>query len=449
MAIRRTILHIAVEVLDEGVLLREDTLFQNIGDMLMSATASLRGKKRNDGSTQRTVTIGLIGFLTLVDLFAAQALLPMLSNTYNFSPGTMGLAVNVSTIGMAIAGLLAGVFSDRVDRRTGIQVSLLLLSIPTVLLAFAPNLLVFGSLRIVQGLFMATAFALTMTYLSEKCSAQAAAGALAAYVTGVVASNLVGRLIAGSVAEYLGLSASFFVFAALNLTGAALASLSLSGASPMAKMPGEMRSAFTSWKIHFQNPPLCAAFGVGFLILFAFIGTYTYVNFVLSGTMFGLTSMSLGFVYLVFLPSMFTTPLAARAVEKFGTRRTFMASLLVAGIGLPMLISSHLLLVLAGLSLIGIGTFFAQATATGFVGRAARTDLVAASGLYLAAYYFGGLVGSALLGIVFDRLGWTACVLGIALALGLAAYLARYLCIMTAMKAPDSLPTEMAPSATQ
>ncbi len=75
------------------------------------------------------------------------------------------------------------------------------------------------------------------------------------------------------------------------------------------------------------------------------------------------------------------------------------------------------------MALVGVGTFFAQAAATGFVGRAATADRGSASGIYLACYFFGGLVGSAVLGQLFDRLGWTACVLGIALSLFAAAAL--------------------------
>ena len=77
--------------------------------------------------------------------------------------------------------------------------------------------------------------------------------------------------------------------------------------------------------------------------------------------------------------------------------------------------------------LVGVGTFFAQACATGFVGRAATSDRGSASGLYLACYFFGGLVGSAVLGLIFDRFGWTACVAGIAVALMVAALLAVFL----------------------
>ena len=78
---------------------------------------------------------------------------------------------------------------------------------------------------------------------------------------------------------------------------------------------------------------------------------------------------------------------------------------------------------MTGLMLIAIGTF-AQAAATGFVGRAATTDRCSASGIYLASYFLGGLVGSFALGQKFDRFGWGVCVDGIALALMIAGALA-------------------------
>ena len=89
-------------------------------------------------------------------------------------------------------------------------------------------------------------------------------------------------------------------------------------------------------------------------------------------------------------------------MKRFGTRPTFWAALAVAGLGLPLLVLPSLPAVLIGMVLVGAGTFFAQACATGFVGRAATSDRGAASGLYLASYFFGGLIGSAVLGVLFD-----------------------------------------------
>src|SRR6185436_8199792 len=100
--------------------------------------------------------------------------------------------------------------------------SLALLAIPTALLAVAPGLGTFTLLRIAQGVFMATAFALTLAYLGEEYTATAAAGAFAAYITGNVASNLVGRLVSAALADHLGLPANFYVFALLNLAGVVL-----------------------------------------------------------------------------------------------------------------------------------------------------------------------------------------------------------------------------------
>lgn len=370
----------------------------------------------------RFMVISTIGFLTLTDLFAAQAILPSLARHYGVMPSEIGLAVNSSTLGMAVSCLVVALVSRHLNRRKGIWVSLVLLSVPTTLLAFAPNLAVFAGLRIMQGVCMAAAFTLTMTYLAETNSAEGTSSALAAYVTGVVASNLAGRLISAIVADVFGLGVNFYLLAFLNLAGALLVFTTLER-MPRQAVEGKANSPLASWGVHLRNPALRASFAFGFLVLFAFIGTFTYVNFVLSSPPIGLSSMSLGLVYLVFLPSLFTTPLAGRAVAAFGLRPALWVGLAIAGLGLPLLLLSSLAAVLAGMVLVGVGTFLAQAIGTGFVGRAANSDRAAASGLYLASYYLGGLAGAAVLGQAFDHLGWAATVAGVGLALALAALL--------------------------
>ena len=386
--------------------------------------ARMEMPEHSSGVLLRSVVICLTAFLTVVDLFATQAILPTLTLAYNVTPAAMGFAVNSSTMGMAIAGLIVSLFSQRIDRRLGILVSLAVLSIPTALLAVAPDLTTFTVLRITQGLCMASAFTLTLAYLGEECSAADAGGAFAAYITGNVASNLIGRLISAALADHLGLAWNFYFFAAVNLAGAVLVYYTVARTTPMAQMGLAARSPFAAWFEHLRNPRLRAAFGIGFCILFAFIGTFTYVNFVLVRPPLSVGPMQLGFVYFVFLPSVLTTLLAGRAVHRLGTRPTLWGSLAIAAAGLPLLLLHQLAVVLLGMVLIGVGTFFAQATVTGFVSRAATADRGAASGIYLACYFAGGLVGTAVLGQMFDRIGWPACVAGIALSLGAAALLA-------------------------
>ncbi|MET4327137.1 YNFM family putative membrane transporter [Bradyrhizobium sp. i1.15.2] len=374
------------------------------------------------GLALRSLVIGLTAFLTVVDLFATQAILPSLTRHYGVAPAAMSLAVNASTFGMAVAGLVVGFLSPHIDRRIGILLSLTLLAIPTSLLATAPNLAIFTGLRVAQGLCMASAFALTLAHLGEQCSAMDSGGAFAAYITGNVASNLVGRLVSAAIADSLGLAWNFYFFAALNLAGAALVYFTIARVQPTrATTPkaSPLGATIAQWR----DSRLRAAYGIGFCILFAFIGTFTFVNFVLVRPPLSLGMMDLGFVYFVFLPSVVTTLLAGKVASHLGTRPTIWGSLATAGIGLPLMLAPHLGAVLAGMVLVGIGTFSAQAAATGFVGQAAAENRGIASGTYLACYFCGGLIGTAVLGRLFDAYGWHACVAGVGLALAVAALL--------------------------
>ncbi|MFO1024232.1 MAG: MFS transporter [Acetobacteraceae bacterium] len=383
--------------------------------------------------TIQWLIVAATAFLTLVDLFAAQAILPALAQAYSVSPAMMSFAVNASTIGMAIGGLSVSLLSRFISRRLGIIASLAALTVPTLLLALLPPLPLFTLLRLMQGLCMSAAFALTLAHLGEEADSKYTATAFAAYITGNVASNLLGRLLSAGVADHFGLATNFLVFAVLNLAGAALVwrTVSATRRTVVPTMPDLTR--------HLRNPALAAAFGTGFCILFAFIGTFSFVNFVLVRPPLSLGMMQVGLVYLVFLPAIFTTPLAGAAVRMTGTRPALTAGLALALCGLPLLILAHLTAVLAGMVMVSTGTFFAQAVATGFVSRAAATDKAGASGLYLASYFAGGLVGSVILGRLFDSFGWSACVAGIAAALLLATALG-------ALLRPASIPSRLQPT---
>lgn len=374
-----------------------------------------------DVGAARFTLIAMTAFLTVVDLFAAQAILPALRESYATTPAMMSAAVNSSTIGMAIGGFATALLSRRIERRRGIMLALALLAVPTLLLGQLPSLGVFALLRVLQGLCMAAAFTLMLAYLGEVTVGSATATAFAAYITGNVASNLVGRLMAAGVADHLGLGAAFRTFALLNLGGALLVAITVARTQPPAgsRMPGPF-----AWVAHLRNRRLLADFGLGFCILFAFIGTFTFVNFVLVRAPLSLGMMQVGFAYFVFLPSILTTPLAGLLARRAGTRTSTWIGLGVALLGLPLLLLPSLPAVLTGMVLVAIGTFMAQAIATGFVGRAATGDRGSASGIYLASYFCGGLVGSLVLGPVFERAGWTACVGGIAASLIVAAVLA-------------------------
>ena len=67
-----------------------------------SEAVQMRMQGHSSGVLLRTIVIGFTAFLTVVDLFATQAILPSLARAYPVTPAAMGFAVNSSTSGLAV-----------------------------------------------------------------------------------------------------------------------------------------------------------------------------------------------------------------------------------------------------------------------------------------------------------------------------------------------------------
>ena len=153
--------------------------------------------------------------------------------------------------------------------------------------------------------------------------------------------------------------------------------------------------------------------------------------------------MALGLVYFVFAPSIVTTPAAGRALP-VRRRRDFPRRVCSSPLpGCRSCVLPSLPAVLAGL-LVGVGTFFAQAVATGFrqpggddgprLGERALSRLAISSAASSAASS-----SARSLILRWDRRGWTACVVAIGLSLAAAALLSLRLHVMP-VRSPTAAP---------
>ena len=185
------------------------------------------------------------------------------------------LAFAAGFIVRPFGALVFGRLGDMIGRKYTFLMTILIMGISTFLVGLLPSYASIGiaapiiliTLRILQGLCMASAFTLTLAYLGEHYSAQDSASAFAAYITGNVASNLIGRLVSAGIADHFGLAANFYFFAALNLLGALLVYFTVEKTPPMRSTAPGMRSHFSAWIMHLKNPPLRASFAIGFCIL--------------------------------------------------------------------------------------------------------------------------------------------------------------------------------------
>jgi MFS transporter, YNFM family, putative membrane transport protein len=367
-----------------------------------------------------TLLMGAASLFTLVDLFAPQAIAPTLASNLHQTPNSTGVAVNAAVVGMAASALFFACCADRFDRKKVIILSLVGLSLPTMLIAYTHGIVAFVGLRVAQGFLMAASFVVSIAYIAEQWGQMGVApSVMAAYVTGNIAGQIVGRVGMGLLTEYLDWHQAFLVLAVVNLAGGVLLWFALpNGHQPPER---EVESWLQPMIGHLRDVRLRGCFAVGFLILVCFIGTFTYASFDLT-VRFGLSPSMVGLAYGVFVFSLLSTPLAGVAIRLYTHRKALAIGAAFTATGIYLTTSTNLLIVLTGLSFAASGLFFCQAVATAFTGFAAVRFKGAAGGLYLAAYYSGGLVGAASIGMVYAHWGWIGSVwVMTVLAMGMAA----------------------------
>ena len=352
------------------------------------------------------VLAGICAFLTL---FAPQPILPMLAGVFHASKVMISLTVTASTLGVALAAPVMGQIADRAGRKRVIVLSALTLGIATLLTATSPSLGALLFWRFVQGVATPGVFSVTTAYVHDEWPAGNAASAISAYVSGTIVGGFSGRLIAGLAAEHLGWRWAFITLGCINLSIAACLWAYLPAESKFARPVAPTRLLDALFE-HLHNKQLAAAYGVGSCVLFSLTALFTYVTFHLAAPPFSLGPGALGSIYVVYLVGAIVTPIAGRHIDKAGHRRMLLLAAFIGAVGALVSLAPNLWMVIAGLAICSSGVFITQASATTFVGTAARHNRGLALGLYVTFYYAGGSFGGTAPGWLWQTFGWPGCV---------------------------------------
>src|ERR1700748_743902 len=174
-----------------------------LGEGASSASAALPDAPSRDlhplAGVVGVFVCGLVAFLTL---YATQPLLPLLEGLFPASKSAVGWTVSASTLGVAISAPLLGMFTERMNRKRVILVSILLLAVPTCGAATSTSLgwLVFW--RLLQGLITPGVFATTIAYITESWPPTAVAPVMRLYVSGTALGGFSGRAVTGILADH-------------------------------------------------------------------------------------------------------------------------------------------------------------------------------------------------------------------------------------------------------
>ena len=369
--------------------------------------------------------VWLIGFFAFLNVYSMQAVLPLVMQDFHASPLQAGATVGATVLAVALVSPFIGMSSDALGRKGVLCVSMFGLTVPTALIPAAGSLDLVVVLRFLQGLFIPGIVVSFLAYIAEEFSFDAVARITGIYVGGTVMGGFSGRFITGHASDLLGWRGAFLSLAAMNFIGAVL-TVWLLPPSRHFVARRDVASALCTLGHHMHNPRLLAACAVGFCVLFSLVGTFTYVNLLLTYAPFNLSVAGLANVFCVYLVGVVVTPLAGRFMVRLGFRRALLCALGMSSAGLLLTLLPSLAVVIVGLTICSSGVFICQTATISFIAESVSEGRSLATGLYYMSYYAGGAFGTWIAGLAYEGWGWDGSVLALIVGQMLAATIAWF-----------------------
>ena len=358
----------------------------------------------------RRLLIGLFfaGVATFAQLYAPQAVLPLIAVDLDAGPATAALAVSAATLGLAGSVLFWFLIADRIGRIPAMATGAAIATVCGFAAVAANGLTLLLVLRVAEGIGLGAMPAVALVYLSEEVSARHAAAAAGGYIAATTVGGLSGRLISGPIGEAFG----WRIGMAATLAVCAVAAVAFLLLVPRARgfVPGRRREPVgigIRMRRALRSRSLLALYARGFLLMGAFVAVYNYLGFHLAEAPFFLPAWFVSLLFLAYLAGTFSSPWAGRLATRRGRMPVLLTSIGLSIVGISLMFIAVTWVIIVGLILFTAGFFGAHTIASGWVPVAAPDGARAqASSLYYLGYYAGSSLFGWALGVAFGQAGW-------------------------------------------
>ena len=357
-------------------------------------------------SSSRTFAVALITFATFTDVIAysvAVPVLPDLTRTLGASPTTVGLLFASFGAAALCVAIPAGAMSDRIGRKAPLAAGLIGLLIASLMLADAKTLPALFAARLAQGAADAVTWVVGFALLADLYEPAARGRASGIVMSGASSAFVIGPSIGGWLYELGGLQLPFLAVAAMSALGA-VATLWLKGPQTQTK-----HERVPVWSV--LRVPAVGACAAAVVLASATISMLEPmlalhlqrldVNPARIGLVFGCAAVVLAILH----------PLYGRLSDRLGARRLTVWGLVVSACVMPLVglivgFASAIPIFIVQTAAVAMVispslAYMAEATSSAGLG-----SFGVAYGLYNVAWGVGLLVGPAIGGVLFERIGF-------------------------------------------
>ncbi len=368
------------------------------------------------------------GLATFAQVYSTQAVLTELSADFGVSAAESTLTVSVTTLGLGMALLVTGPWSDRIGRTRLIHASLLVSTVVAFGCALAPTWHTLLLLRLVQGVALAGLPAVATAYLREELHHSAHARAAGLYIGGTALGGMAGRLATAPVAEAVGWRWGLATAAGLGLVSTVVVLALLPRSRHFSPTTGGPREVLATARRALADPALLRLYAVGACSVGAMVAVYNVLGFRLTSAPFGLGVGAASLLFLAYPLGSLSSVASGRLADRIGRRAVLPVGAVIAVVGVLATLPDLLPVVAIGVALLTTGFFVIHGVASGWVparAHAAGVSTGQAASLYLFSFYLGSSTFGSLAGTAYDALGWPGVVALATLLLLVSGTLAR------------------------
>lgn len=369
----------------------------------------------------------LAGFAIFSSLYCVQPMMPILADYFHISPTQSSFPLSFSTIALAVGLIFTGLISDRFGRKPIMVWSLFSVSLLLLLSALLPIWSIFLATRVLIGLTVSGVAAVAMTYIGEEVAEQDVGFAMGLYISGTAIGGMSGRLIAGTLVDFISWQSATLIIGLLNLCIAATFYFLLPKSRHFKAYPIQFSRFIRAFQQNLSDPKLRILFLQGFILMGGFVSVFNYLSYRLIQAPFELSHVWIGLISITYLAGIYSSPRAAAWSRKFGRYKVLAAMLCTMLFGLALMLINSLALVFIGLLIFTFSFFAAHSTASSWVSVQSLQYRAVGSSLYLFCYYLGSSLLGSSSGLVWENAGWLGLSIFIAIILGLGLWMAQRL----------------------
>ncbi|OAS16736.1 MFS transporter [Paenibacillus oryzisoli] len=376
--------------------------------------------------TWLTVLLAAACGVIVANLYYAQPLVGVISSSIGLSPSSSGLIVTLTQIGYVVGLLFIVPLGDIVENRRLVVASLVLTGVALAVTAVSKQAVLFLAASLVIGIGSVAAQVLVpfASYLASDSSRGRVVGNV---MSGLLLGIMLSRPLSSVVADFLGWHAVF------ALSAAAIISLAIVLSKVLPERKPTNATRYTAllasmWGLLRTTPILRRRAAYHAFVFATFSLFWTTVPLLLSGPMFHFSQIKIALFALVGVAGAIAAPIAGRLADRGWTKPA-------TGIALVTVVCSMLLPLIfrtgsmTGIIILVVAAILLDAgvSANLVLGQRALFSLSPEirsrlNGLFMAIFFFGGAIGSAIGGWTYATGGWSA-VLWIGMAFPLAAIL--------------------------